>query len=142
MYVRLGEAGRVLNVPAEALEERINELPPQLRFIVLTRRVRLAVQSEPRDEIEDFFGRAHGFASVRIAAGPYLSLLQTQAQFVHTAAAQSKCKECPQQRYHPWKLPCDNFSSSSVWNASAPGSGSPISAFVRTSLLFKVMRCT
>jgi hypothetical protein len=52
--VRLGIAGPVGHVPAEGLEQGIEELLPELGFVVLAGFVVVAVPLEVFDESEDF----------------------------------------------------------------------------------------
>ena len=68
--VRLRVAAFVVHVPAEGLEERIQELLPELRLVVRARQVRLALALEALDQIENDRRRAHaGAPGLRADAG-------------------------------------------------------------------------
>lgn len=59
VLVRFGVALLVVHVPAERLEERVQELTPELGLVVTAGAVRLPVPVESFDEIEDFRGCGH-----------------------------------------------------------------------------------
>ena len=59
VLVRLGETLPVFDVPPEGIEERIEELPAELRLVVLGGPVGVVVPVEPLHQLEDFLGRGH-----------------------------------------------------------------------------------
>ncbi|MCX5826178.1 MAG: hypothetical protein NTY86_22595 [Deltaproteobacteria bacterium] len=56
VLVGLGVAGDIVQIPAQRAEERIDELPPELCFVVGAGGVGREVFRETRDKIENFLG--------------------------------------------------------------------------------------
>ena len=65
VLVRLGVARFVVHVPAEGLEEWIDEFQPDLSFVVLTGAVGISITLEPFDEIDDFPWSGHRYVACR-----------------------------------------------------------------------------
>ncbi len=57
--VRFGDALPVIDIPAEGIEERVDELPSNLRLVVVAGFVLVFVAVESFDELFDFFGWIH-----------------------------------------------------------------------------------
>ena len=53
VFVRLRVALLIVHVPAERLEERVEEFAAELRFVVVRRAVGFAIAVEPLDQLQD-----------------------------------------------------------------------------------------
>ena len=60
VFVRLGVAGRVVDIPAEGFEQGIDELAANLGFIVVAASVCIGVIGETFGQAEHLWGAWHG----------------------------------------------------------------------------------
>ena len=60
VFVGFGVAGLVIDVPAQQLEERVEEFTAKLRFIVVPGFVGIQVKRKTLDQLQHLLGRAHG----------------------------------------------------------------------------------
>jgi hypothetical protein len=60
VLVRLDPPGLVGHVPAEGVEQRVDELLPEAGFVVLVGPVVGGVAVEPLDQLDDGLRRGHG----------------------------------------------------------------------------------